>query len=622
MPRLKSSFSFWALVAFIALLGLQASPYPGIFLMMLGAPLWCGLLANAFLIGLIVEATLGRVPRWLLLVPLAAYGSYGVLYVKQGLDIDARARQLQASNPSLVLQFDPTRHSLVLPQLRANLLAAHYDIPVTYDARPNFKPEGFVSHRLIDRQQCADARAAATRLKTQGLYVVSFGLVTPVRIENGALIPTYIKDVCLLNFPQKPDLPQIVVTRRQDRSVSRRERPIMQQSFDFSLDGKIFASYQTASVWRLPRFPILIIGCGLNDAAPSWDCFADFDRSLQEIDTAPKSIDKSRYDVPESIVLGLRQYAPDHYVDFQGDDRWTALIGHIDDYPKEQAQFEADHKADLFKQFSDFVHDSAVETTATGRIIDLTYQGTRAPPDGMEAAVLAKPDQLVALRDAMAARFVQLAKANALSSNKWVRLLEKSLVALPREAYLDMPDDEVDRLLDALRASSGWDSFQDFYLRMTDAGPRTLGFYQEALAKAGPARASHSKAPELAICRLGQADEPTRAFLRNEFSVSSKSDKFDDAVESNSAAFVTLLKLGDAAVADGVPASYERKDVVGWYDAVRQGKGRTDVGSNNCNGWSRGGFRDMAWLRRFAPPLRPALIYTESEHAWVDAEPR
>jgi len=70
--------------------------------------------------------------------------------------------------------------------------------------------------------------------------------------------------------------------------------------------------------------------------------------------------------------------------------------------------------------------------------------------------------------------------------------------------------------------------------------------------------------------------------------------------------FVTLLRLGDASVAQGAPAAFQREDVVGWYDAVRQGKGQTDVGPNNCNGWERSGFRDMNWWRRFPPPLRAA----------------
>jgi hypothetical protein len=270
--------------------------------------------------------------------------------------------------------------------------------------------------------------------------------------------------------------------------VWRRERRIMQQSFDFSLDGKIFATYQTASVWRLPRFPIFFIGCGFNDAHPSWNCGADFDRSLENIDTTPKSVDTSRYDTPESIVLGLSKNAADYYADFKGDDRWSAFIKHIDDYPSEQAQFESDHKADLFKQFSDFVHESAVETTGRGVIIEFIYEGNKAPPDDMEAALLAKPEQLVALRDAIATRFVQLAQVQVSASNKWFRLIATSLVALPRDAFSNMPDHEVKQLLDALHSSRGLAFFPKSLPPNDGRGPTHAGLLSRGTGESASKR--------------------------------------------------------------------------------------------------------------------------------------
>jgi hypothetical protein len=617
MRRLTGLFSFWALMAFAALWVLQLFPIPGIILMMVGGALWCGLAVHAFLIGVGVEAALGRVPRFLLLVPLAAYGAYYVMYLQEAREIDIRTQQLKASNPSLVLIFDPARHSIVLPQARAALIAGHYDVPVTYDSQPDYKPEGFVSHRLLDRQQCIHARAAQARLHAQR-FRAAFGLVVPVRMEDGAPMSRDIEGVCLLNFPETPPLEQIVVTRSGDDAVWRRERGILQQATNFSLDGKVFAAYYTASVWRLSPLPLLFIGCALNSGAPSWDCFANFNRTLQVVDTTPANVDNARYDQPESIVLGLRRYVPKDYVEFKGESRWQTFIERIDDYPQQQSDFDIRRKADLFSQFAEFVRDSAVETSGTGVFINLVYKGSVAPPVEMESALLASPEKLVPLRDAVAARFVQLTRASIGVNSKWYRLLDKSLVALPREAYASMPDDEVHQLLDALGAARGWDYFRELYLRMTDAGPRTLSFYERELAKTQNRGASKSLAPELAICRLGQADEATREILRKEYVDTSKTDKFDDAVDRNSAVFVTLLRLNDAAVAQGAPSDFRRDDVLSWYDAVRQGRGQTEVGPNNCNGWGRAGFRELNWWRRFPQPLRASLVYADK--AWVEAK--
>ncbi|GLH78551.1 hypothetical protein SSBR45G_34600 [Bradyrhizobium sp. SSBR45G] len=617
MPRLPSLFSFWALIAFAALGLLQLFPLTGIMLMLLGGALWCGLAVHAFLIGLGVEAALGRVPRILLVVPLAAYAAYYMTYLQETRDIRDKAEQIRASNPSRALPFDPARYSLVLPTNSAQTIAGRYDVPVTYDANPNFQPEGFLSHRLLARQQCSDASAAQARLRAQGSRA-AFGLVLPLRVDDNALVATFIKNVCLLNFPEKPPLQPIVVTRRGDDTVWRRDRGILEQTTEFSLDGKVFATYRTASVWRLSPVPLLLIGCALNSGAPSWDCFANFNRTLETVDTTPANVDKMLYDLPESIVLGLRKHLASDYADDKGDDQWQPLLQRIDDYQQRQTQFDRDHNADLFAQFVDFVHDSAVETSGTGVFINIVYKGSIAPPGNMEHAVLAAPEKLAPLRDAIVERFIQLTGSSIGVNNKWYRLLDKSLVALPREAYASMTDDQVNRLLEALGASRGWDYFRELYLRMTDAGLRTEPFFERELAKLQNRGASKSLVPELAICRLGQADEHTREILRKAFADTSNTDQFDDPVEHNSAVFVTLLRLGDAAAAHGAPASFTREDVVSWYDAVRQGKGRTDVGPNNCNGWGRSGFRDMNWWRRFPQPLRASLVYQDK--AWVEAK--
>ena len=123
----------------------------------------------------------------------------------------------------------------------------------------------------------------------------------------------------------------------------------------------------------------------------------------------------------------------------------------------------------------------------------------------------------------------------------------------------------------------------------------------------------------LAICRIGEANDDTRAVLRKEFLESSKSDSADDEVIMNSAVYVTLLKLGDPAAVDGYPTNFKREDVIGWYEAVRQQKGRTDIGPNNCNSWVRQGPRDAGWSRRLPSSLRPGLIYNSDAKAWTEA---
>jgi len=177
------------------------------------------------------------------------------------------------------------------------------------------------------------------KLRAQKAFM-ALNLVSLVReegaIEGGFRDLEFVKGVCVLNFPETPPLPLIVVTERGDDEIWKRKHAIMEQFVDFSLHGEVFATYAKASVWRLPVLPILAIGCGLNDAKPSWDCFADFMRTHEVIDATPKGVDKALFDSPESIVLGLRKLTRADYAAFKGDSRWSDLIAHIADYPEEQ----------------------------------------------------------------------------------------------------------------------------------------------------------------------------------------------------------------------------------------------------------------------------------------------
>ncbi|MBR0689992.1 hypothetical protein JQ594_29065 [Bradyrhizobium manausense] len=335
MPRF---FSFWILGPLALLLALQQVPYLNLILLVVGAAAWCGLLVHGFLLCLLFEAVVGQVPRVLIIIPLVAYGGYLYLYVQQGKDIDDKAREMQLSNPSAVLQFDPDQYSLVLPASRAENLAQYYNVSVAYSVNANFLPEGYLSYRLLDREQCVRARSLRNNLRGQKVSPAAI-LVGPVKFDN-----TFLSEACLLRFPEKPQLQQIVVTDRGDNAVWKHERAIMEQFVDFSIDGRVFATYRTASLWRLSALPLPLIGCGLSGGNLSWGCSVDFHRTYQVIDGTPKNVDKTLHDSPESIVLGLRKFARGDYAQFKGDSRSAAFIERIGAYSGEQDKYKTERK--------------------------------------------------------------------------------------------------------------------------------------------------------------------------------------------------------------------------------------------------------------------------------------
>jgi hypothetical protein len=99
MSRKSKPVSFWAFLALIALLALAWFPATGAFLWFFAVPFLVGpLLVHILLVALLVEGFTGRVPRILMIVPLAAYGAYYATYVYQGNLIAQKSTELRCDS--------------------------------------------------------------------------------------------------------------------------------------------------------------------------------------------------------------------------------------------------------------------------------------------------------------------------------------------------------------------------------------------------------------------------------------------------------------------------------------------------------------------------------------------
>ena len=83
---------------------------------------------------------------------------------------------------------------------------------------------------------------------------------------------------------------------------------IRQQTTEIIVDNKTIGSFTRAFIWRLPAFPFLAIGCALIDQPAGWKCFAGFHHNLMTIDGTPDTVDRTKFDDPISVMLGIRKY--------------------------------------------------------------------------------------------------------------------------------------------------------------------------------------------------------------------------------------------------------------------------------------------------------------------------
>jgi hypothetical protein len=286
------SVSFWVFVALAATILLQLYAVPGVFLMILGGALLAGFLVHVFLVALAIEALFGRIPRLFGAIPILAYGAYYGMCALEAHQIAALATKMNQENADLALKFDPMTQALVVRDAQG--FVADHKILVAYEPSQGYSHTEYTSYRRLQGDQCKRADEAR-----QDLPTISERADVEVNYHSrgqnpfsGAWRPTYGDadlDLCMLSLPEMPKHDILAVVQRDvmssaqnsyaDRSTS--EASFKEISIDFSSNGKILASYHNALIKRLPLFPQMYIGCGLDSGTPAWRCGAGLIRQRE-----------------------------------------------------------------------------------------------------------------------------------------------------------------------------------------------------------------------------------------------------------------------------------------------------------------------------------------------------
>ena len=596
----SETYSFWAFAALAGLLLLQLLPYPGVVLMLLGAPLLAGVLVQLLLATLFVEAVTRRLPRIFACIPFLFYGAYYAMFVMEGREVAEDAAKLRSQNEGVAFRFDPATQALVVED--ASTFASEHDLPVVYEKSP-FKdaPDAYVAHRRLPRHQCEQAHAALSALPTA---------IERSRIEiyyprkGGKLDGEPSKTMCVLSLPETPTK-AIVSASKSDPPTRPEGAAISEGTVDFAYLGRTVASYSIASIDRLPAFPSLVIGCVLVPGTPPWPCTAKFLRRRTEIVTDPNA---GAEEDPVGAVLGIPMLSEPDRETASPASNLPEILDRIRSYARRVNIAQADRNDHLFSAFTEFLDDKTYEIVRIGAFNMLSLNGTEKVSDGLREAVTRDPARLSALRDKMIEKLVDLDRHGVSKVSPWVDLVETALLTMPKDQFTAVPDASLRALLAYLAKTERWRD-GGLYIRAADAGPRTLDFYAADLKRLGVAEAA------LAICRLGHADEATRKRLEDLYLKTRPVPKMAirETVRDNSAFLVALLALADRQFLLDNPIVTQDRFVRHWYDRVLDGKGRTEVGPNNC--------RELTQTAAGSPPfLAPALVWRDGDFAERDAQ--
>lgn len=510
-------FSFFFFVATAAVFILQMIPIVGFFLMFMLAMFWSVLLVNAGMIGVAIEAGLGRVSRWWLVLPLVFYGGYWAVAAQDHMTLRKLGAAYDAANSKVKTGFDPTRQALIFEDNgngsgSGAWLTQHYGLPVAWSVNSNF-PEGHLSYRMMEKAVCAKVRETPALGQA---FVHAFGFHDGDVIGKRKMESRF----CALSMPERPELPAVRVSRQETRTVET-SLPVVRVTTTITMsDGRRFQLLGgTAS--PLAWIPMPVMGCGLNSGAASWDCDAGFWRNS----FTPIVSGNTRYSRDSMVLaaaLGLKRVA---IADRRGGDPTLVL-----------AKMAAVEEATLSRQLAN---------------IDAMIADPLAKADWQVGVIVNRPEALASRADAI---MTGIERAEAAGGNDRYkaresgRILAGLLAKLPRERFVDFGP----RIL-ALYARAGegswlWEA-EPLLRRLGDLGVGALPY----LVNPRTSTPSVNGAGIEGLCRIGPAGRSVAEPVL--LTMWGRTDRFDR--DRRAALYVAMRRIG---IAPPPPPADDKQD--------------------------------------------------------------
>jgi hypothetical protein len=526
-------FSLWVGTSLIVLMALEVPSATGRTLEKLGADVVAGWLVQLVLISLLIDAFRGTLPRAVSLAPVAFYGSYYYAFWQQGVHVALASENLRRSNPGKIVAYDPKLHSLVMDQ--ADVFVATHVIPVAYQRDSSYVNEGYISYRLIE----TDTVKEYLRHNADGVQILS--------VEWDGSTSRNVRE---LRIAQRPEHKPITVSVHDVDGNGWSDWNIGSSITSLNVDGNVIGQFKSSYVRKLFAVPFFTIGCKFFSKAPTRKCQAEFATERVQIESRPDSVDRTLYPDPVSIMTEIRRRSLDEIIHFRNSDFGPDLTTRAP--TGEDAAFDA------------------LQDIINGRSPTLSWK--------TGSLIASNPSRLAPYAVPMTKRFLDLRQNSAVDASG--RLQQISVLAAGIEALEPAEFSAVQDLLSEFaRKNSGvQDEYPLLYVRLADAGPKMYSIYRDQfLAQDATIRAKLLAV--VAICRIGQADSELVSAIDSERAKLDAGGLNDDNYQT--ALFVALLKFGQG-VANKPPNLLNHQILKGWYEAVLSGKGRTDVGPNNC----------------------------------------
>lgn len=553
---MRSYVSIGLLAAAGLLFVLQLLPIPGIYLMMFGGAFWTGLLLTLGLLAMAVEALLRTIPRFLILIPLAAFGLYYGAFIWQRVEVASVESRLQSENPANAFTFDPAVHDLVTSGAGGFVREAR--IVAAFERNGNFQPEGMLRTTALAPSDCARVRETIDRLpfdRASMSYATRRGKGDP--------------KACFIAMPAIAGRQVVEVVSDEGERWKRLPR-IRVLDHRLLVDGSEKAVYRSAYAWLLSPMPIIYIGCGLVSSAPAWKCGASPKLGIYNLKTAPEGIDRQRFPAPKNILLNIPVREED-----------DALYGDADAIVAELQDGE--------RRLTESVFDALFT-----RMDEARYEPIRESAKIMDRF----PERIAGHGAALAQALVNLSKDPDFGTARNGASARYGLLA---RALLMLPQEEFRAEAPLVASTFGPYGYSVIPVRAAFPGVAYADRYAATFRRIRKERGGARLEPTvIALCRIGQPPEDVTAAVRELFVKGVPAEPY-----ARETFFLFLLRVGERAVAEaGLPpmGAPERQ----WYERVLAGEAESPLGPNNCLPSSKVIDRDLLW-EVAAPDMKPII---------------
>lgn len=248
----------------LAIFAIQLPSIPGIFLMMLAAPLWIGLLVHVAMAHFTLLAILGTISRAWLALPLGLYTGGCALHLASVHAAEAEAAAINAHNAAIRLTVDQPFRYLRDGNVDSFPLIEHYRLDRSFLRQADGKITTMYYARGADCDNASQDYYPG-RIKPwvfrKDIFYHYRGNKTRQCILSQDGLPAEWRYRITGNYSYAADQASSLFARRGETFEIFDER-----------DKRTLGTIEVATFTPFPVVPWIVAGCGLNSGAAKWEC--------------------------------------------------------------------------------------------------------------------------------------------------------------------------------------------------------------------------------------------------------------------------------------------------------------------------------------------------------------